>query len=43
MHDDKMYYNACPACKKKVLDEPAGYRCEPCNKVYQNMNPTYTL
>lgn len=41
--DEKMCYNACSVCKKKVLDEPAGYRCENCDKTYQSMVPTYTI
>lgn len=41
--DDKMMYNACPDCRKKVQDEPAGYRCENCNKIHTNMVPTYML
>ena len=41
--DDKMIYNACPDCRKKVQDEPAGYRCETCNKVHSTMVPTYML
>jgi replication factor A1 len=41
--DEKMVYNACSVCRKKVLDEPAGYRCENCDKVYQSMVPTYTI
>ena len=41
--DDKMSYNACPDCRKKVQEEPAGYRCENCNKVHMTMNPTYML
>ena len=41
--DDKMMYNACPDCRKKVLDEPAGYRCENCNKTHSRMIPTYML
>ncbi len=38
-----MSYNACPDCRKKVHEEPAGYRCENCNKVHMTMNPTYML
>ncbi len=38
-----MMYNACPDCRKKVQDEPAGYRCENCNKIHTNMVPTYML
>ena len=28
--DRKMYYLACPKCKKKVFDEGQGYQCENC-------------
>jgi len=43
IYDDKMIYNSCPDCRKKVQDEPAGYRCEHCNKVHMTMIPTYML
>jgi len=42
-NDDKMIYNSCPVCRKKVQDEPAGYRCEQCDKVHSTMVPTYML
>jgi len=32
--DRGMYYLACPSCKKKVLDDGNGYRCENCAKSY---------
>lgn len=32
-NDDKMYYLSCPDCKKKVVEETVGYRCENCNKI----------
>jgi replication factor A1 len=41
--DDKMIYKSCPDCRKKVQDDPAGYRCESCEKVYMNNVPTYML
>jgi len=36
-------YDACPVCRKKVQDEPAGYRCENCNKIHSTRVPTYML
>ena len=44
-NDDKTYYLACPddTCKKKVLEESVGWRCENCNKTYPNCVPTYVL
>jgi hypothetical protein len=38
-----MIYNSCPDCRKKVQEEPAGYRCESCNKMHMTMLPTYML
>ena len=43
MTDDKMIYNACPDCRKKVQDMAAGYSCEHCNKVHTTMVPTYMM
>ena len=28
--DRPLYYLACQVCKKKVIDEQSGYRCENC-------------
>ena len=44
-NDDKTYYLACPeeSCKKKVIEECVGWRCENCNKTYPNCVPTYML
>lgn len=39
--DDKMIYKSCPVCRKKIRDEPAGYFCEQCDKIYPTMIPTY--
>lgn len=38
-----MYYLACPQCKKKVSDEPSGYRCENCSKSFGEAIPTYNF
>ena len=34
---------ACPDCKKKVVEEHNGYRCESCAKLHQKANPTYNF
>ena len=39
----QMFYLACPTCRKKVSDDGVGYRCENCNKVYDNAVPTYNF
>ena len=45
MYDEQrmMYYLACPDCKKKVLEENAGFKCENCGKIYNQANPTYVV
>lgn len=44
MYDDmrQMYYLACPECKKKVIEEHGGYKCEQCGKIFQQCNTNYT-
>jgi replication factor A1 len=44
-NDDKTYYLACPTdtCKKKVMEESTGWRCENCNRTYSHCVPTYML
>ncbi len=44
-NDDKTFYLACPdeSCKKKVIEECVGWRCENCNKTHQTCVPTYML
>ena len=42
-NDRQMYYLACPSCKKKVSDEEQGFRCERCDKIYQDAVPTYNF
>ncbi len=36
---------ACPddSCKKKVMEESTGFRCEACNKTYPSAIPTYVI
>lgn len=41
--DRQMFYLACEACKKKVIPEAAGYRCENCDKNFEKANPTYNF
>ena len=36
-----LFYLACQTCKKKVIDDSTGYRCERCEKTYQDAVPTY--
>ena len=33
-NDERIYYNACMSenCRRKVIQESDGYRCESCNK-----------
>jgi len=42
-NDRPMYYLACVTCKKKVIDEPNGFRCEGCQKSYKDAVPTYNF
>ena len=44
-NDDKSYYLACPqeSCKRKVVEEATGWRCESCNRTYASCVPTYML
>jgi hypothetical protein len=41
--DDKMFYLSCPDCRRKVIEDVTGYRCENCNKTQSRMIPTYML
>ena len=42
---DNLYYPACPGenCRRKVVEESTGYRCENCQKTYMTFNPTYMI
>ena len=41
--DDKYYYLSCPDCRRKVVDELEGFRCENCNKSFSRSFPTYIM
>lgn len=38
-----MYYHACTVCKKKVLEDHAGFRCENCQRTYPESNLNYNF
>jgi len=37
------YYLACSSCKKKVVEEANGYRCENCQKSFSEAVPTFNF
>lgn len=43
--DPEPWYCACPECKKKVFgnDNGDGWRCEKCDRTYENCNYTYVM
>jgi Replication factor-A C terminal domain len=36
-----LFYLACPSCKKKVVDDYNAYKCERCDKAFDQAVPTY--
>lgn len=42
-HEDKFFYLSCQDCRRKVVDEVEGYRCENCNKTFTSALPTYIM
>lgn len=34
---------SCPDCRRKVVDDIDGYRCENCNKTHHQALPTYIM
>ena len=38
-----LFYLACPSCKKKVINDFNSYKCERCDKAYQEAVPTYNF
>lgn len=42
-NDEKLFYLACTQCKRKVLEDMHGYRCEHCSKTFASVNPTYMI
>ena len=45
MYDETrmMFYLACPECKRKVIEEMGGFRCEKCNLVHGTCNVSYSF
>lgn len=44
-NDERIYYPACKGdnCKRKVIEDSAGYRCEHCGKTFADFEPTYMI
>lgn len=44
-NDDRIFYPACLGdnCRRKVIEEQAGYRCEHCGKTFTSYQPTYMI
>ena len=38
-----MFYLACKECRKKVFDVGSGYRCENCEKQFEDAVPTFNF
>lgn len=43
LKEDNLYYNACEDCNRKVTKEEDIYRCEKCNKEFNDCNARYIL
>ena len=44
-NDDRIYYAACMSdnCRRKVVEENQGYKCEYCQKSFVTFRPTYMI
>ena len=44
-NDEKIFYAACMSdnCRRKVVEDNQGYRCEFCNKSFLTYRPTYMI
>jgi len=44
-YDGLIYYDACinEKCRKKVVEENQGYRCDKCQKLFATSKPTYMI
>lgn len=44
-NDERIFYTACMSenCRRKVIEEAQGYRCEHCNKSFVSYRPTYMI
>ena len=38
-----MFYLACQNCRKKVFDEGSSYRCDNCDKSFDDAMPVYNF
>ena len=44
-NDERIFYAACMSenCRRKVVEEAQGFRCEHCNKSFLSYRPTYMI
>lgn len=44
-NDERIYYPACKGegCRRKVIEDSNGYRCEHCNQTFADFEPTYMI
>ena len=44
-NDERIFYAACMSenCRRKVVEDIQGYRCEHCNKSFVGYRPTYMI
>jgi len=44
-NDERIFYAACMSenCRRKVVEEAQGWRCEHCNKSFLSYRPTYMI
>lgn len=44
-NDDRIFYPACmsDSCRRKVIQDNQGWRCETCRKTFMTYRPTYMI
>ena len=44
-NDERIFYAACMSdnCRRKVIEDSHGWRCEHCQKSFQTYRPTYMI
>ena len=44
-NDDRIFYPACQSdnCRRKVIEDSAGFKCEHCGKTFMSYQPTYMI
>jgi len=44
-NDERIYYPACQGenCRRKVVEDTAGFKCEHCGKTFLTYQPTYMI